>query len=104
MEQQSVRPVGVPRDLDAAVARVRSTAGDVIGGGFLVDPSHVITCAHVVARALGKDLSDGRGPDGTVLVDFPLVAPAVSVQARVEVWQPVGPDDRGDVAVLSIAA
>jgi WD40 repeat protein len=102
MEQETVRPVGVPRDLDAAVARVRSPAAEVIGGGFLVDPSHVITCAHVVARALGHDLRDTRAPDGTVVVDFPLIAPPISVQARVEMWHPVDPDDRGDIAVLSI--
>ncbi len=105
MQQGTSRPVGVPRDLEAAVARVRSAAGAVVGGGFLVDPSHVVTCAHVVASALGRSGQDDVPAEWeTVVIEFPLVAPGVSVPAHVVAWHPVQPDDRGDIAVLSLAA
>ncbi|MGY1692267.1 nSTAND1 domain-containing NTPase [Geodermatophilus sp. SYSU D01105] len=103
MEQGTSRPVGVPRDLEAAVARVRSAAGDVVGGGFLVDPSHVVTCAHVVASALGRSGQDAPAECETVVIEFPLVAAGASVQASVAAWHPIQPDDRGDIAVLSLA-
>jgi len=101
LDQETSRPISVPRDLDAAVARVRSPAGEVVGGGFLVDSTHIITCAHVVARALGWSASDAPTANETVVVDFPLVTPTVSARARVEAWHPIDPNDRGDIAILS---
>ena len=89
--------------LEAGIARVLSPEGQVLGGGFLVGPGEVVTCAHVVARALG--LPDGGRPasDAEVWLDFPLVAPGEKVAARVAVWEAPQPDNSGDIAGLSLA-
>lgn len=39
--------------LDSAVVRFRHPNGTVVGAGFLVGDRYVLTCAHVVSRALG---------------------------------------------------
>ncbi|SET06056.1 WD40 repeat [Geodermatophilus poikilotrophus] len=98
----AVRPAGVPREINAALARVRARNGAVVGSAFLVDSDHVVTCAHVVTSALGRRTQERPGEDDLVQVDFPLQAPGQVTQARVEVWCPVAPDDSGDVAVLSL--
>jgi hypothetical protein len=69
--------------LEAAIARVHGAQGRVVGGGFLVEPDKVVTCAHVVARALG--LADDEPPpaQAEVRLDFPLIAPGELVTAQV---------------------
>ncbi|MGY1762288.1 trypsin-like peptidase domain-containing protein [Geodermatophilus sp. SYSU D00779] len=99
----AVRPAGVPREINAALARVRAGNGAVVGSAFLVDSDHVVTCAHVVTSALGRRDQEQPGEDDTVQLEFPLVARGHVVQARVEVWCPVAPDDSGDIAVLTLA-
>jgi WD40 repeat protein len=98
------RPAGVARDLDAAIARVHTRTGAVVGGGFHVDSTHLVTCAHVVTGALGGTGEEAPGNSETVAIDFPLIAPGAVVQARVEAWQPVQADDRGDIAVLAVTS
>ena len=88
--------------LDAAVVRLRAHTGEVVGSGFLVEAGHVVTCAHVVARALGRNPQEAPVETDAVLLDFPLVAAGVMVRAQVAVWHPIQDDDRGDVAVLSL--
>ena len=95
------RPAGVSRELDAAVLRVWSSNGNVVGSGFLVDPSHVVTCAHVVTSALGRADPQMPSDDDVVRVDFPLIAPNNLIDTRVEVWRAIEGDDSGDIAVLS---
>ncbi|MGH3755109.1 MAG: serine protease [Pseudonocardiaceae bacterium] len=90
---------GGQRGLDAAIVRLRTPAGEVVGSGFLVAAGQVVTCAHVVARALGRE---APAETDTVPLDFPLVAEGVMVPARVAVWHPVHDDDRGDIAVLAL--
>jgi Trypsin-like peptidase domain len=60
----------------------------------------VVTCAHVVMRALG--LADDEPPPAhaEVRLDFPLVAPGELVTARVERWLAPQADNAGDVAGL----
>lgn len=61
----------------------------------------MLTCAHVVARALG--LPDGdlaSAPQGEITVDFPRVAPGKHRVGKVAVWRPVQLDGSGDVAGL----
>ncbi|MGH8906617.1 MAG: trypsin-like peptidase domain-containing protein [Egibacteraceae bacterium] len=89
--------------LDAAIVRVRDQAGRVVGAGFLVTPTEVVTCAHVVARALGLPEDDGvLTPRSRVRIDFPLLASAQSCEAEVVVWHPSQPDETGDVAGLRL--
>jgi hypothetical protein len=57
--------------LEDVLAGIYAVDGkDPVGAGFLVDQDLVITCAHVVNKALGREmLSTGR-PTGTVRVRF----------------------------------
>jgi WD40 repeat protein len=89
--------------LEAGIVRVHGAHGQIFGGGFLVGPDRVLTCAHVVAGALG--LSDHEQPaaDAQVWLDFPLVAPGETVAARVVVWDPPEAENTGDIAGLSLA-
>lgn len=90
---------------DAAIVRVRDEMGEVVGAGFLVGPGEVLTCAHVVGRALGQpDGGSGVGLQSRVVVDFPLVAPGQECAAEVVAWYPPRLDDTGDVAVLRLTA
>jgi len=94
--------------LDSAVVRVRAADGRVVGAGFLVGERRVLTCAHVVAGALGlpEDASELQKPGFSektwFLLDFPLVAPEQGLTARVVCWQPAHPDGSGDVAGLEL--
>ncbi|MFJ8704286.1 nSTAND1 domain-containing NTPase [Streptomyces ardesiacus] len=90
------------------------TAAGAVGVGFLVDDRHAITCAHVVATALGVD--GHKSPVGARLpVDLPLrlaegdpATPArervAAVTARIVWWGPSQvPDGSGpDIAVLRL--
>jgi WD40 repeat protein len=86
-----------------ALARVRSSAGDLVGSGFLVDSGHVVTCTHVVMHALGRRDDTGIAAGDVVTVDFPLVAQPVVMSAEVVVAHPIEHDGGGDVAVLALA-
>ncbi|GAA2786171.1 hypothetical protein GCM10010452_12840 [Crossiella cryophila] len=61
--------------------------GEPLGMGCLVGPRQVLTCAHVVADALGVPLA-GPAPRLPVRVDFPLVAAGEFVEATVASWDP----------------
>ena len=68
------RPLGFPDDGNpvACLASVRrSRDGKVAGGGLILGPDTVVTCAHVVNDALGKELFESRapGPD-EITVEF----------------------------------
>jgi PAS domain-containing protein len=54
--------------LDNSIVRIFDYAEQIIGSGFLVSQSLVMTCAHVVQASLSSD-DDGK----SVLLDFPLV-------------------------------
>jgi len=73
-----------------------------VGVAFLVGPRTLLTCAHVVSLAAGRQPRDARRPDAPVTVRFPLVAGHPTVPALVQVWQPEGPDRSGDIAVLRL--
>jgi tetratricopeptide (TPR) repeat protein len=93
--------------LRAAIVRVRHPGGAIVGGGFYVGEGRVLTCAHVVADALGLDRSEPQRPEAEVSLDFPLVPGAPTASAHVEVWRPLGPGGsndpgHGDMAVLEL--
>ncbi|WP_433364992.1 trypsin-like peptidase domain-containing protein [Streptosporangium sp. CA-115845] len=75
-----------------SVARVSGHAGlpergvtAAMGGGCLVGPLDVVTCAHVVNDALGRDAESP--PDEPVLVDFPLLGVEhAPIEAKVVSW------------------
>ncbi|WP_306319946.1 MULTISPECIES: AAA family ATPase [unclassified Streptomyces] len=92
----------------AAVVRFRDAGGDIVGHGALVDEEHVVTCAHVVNAALGRDLTDTASAEGEALrLEFPLLAQlhaqAPERWARVDAWRPPGSAFDGvDVAGLTL--
>ena len=61
--------------LVASIVRIRAAKGRIVGAGFLVGEKHVLTCAHVIARALGLSDDTPESPRAEVCLDFPLVAP-----------------------------
>ena len=40
-------------ELKPCIVRIWRSTGEVVGAGFLVGEKHILTCAHVVAEALG---------------------------------------------------
>jgi WD40 repeat protein len=89
--------------VDLAVVRLRGADGQVVGGGFLVDSHRVLTCAHIVARALNLPEDSASLPDGaTVRLDFPLVARGRLVSATIAMWDPPDVEGEGDVAGLEL--
>ncbi len=94
--------------LSGCLVRVLDRKGDPCGVGFLADPEHVITCAHVVADAQGWPRTSETPPEdaATVEVDFPLLAPGEALTARICEWHPMRePPTAGvpeDIAVLEL--
>jgi hypothetical protein len=89
-------------ELKPCIVRIRRTNGVVVGAGFLVGEKHILTCAHVVAEALGVAQDQVDQPEESVQLDFPLLAPGNNLRAQVVVWQPPRPDGRGDIAGLEL--
>ncbi|MBN3924502.1 trypsin-like peptidase domain-containing protein [Nostoc sp. NMS4] len=77
--------------LDSSIVRIYSNGGKVIGAGFLVSQKYILTCAHVVADALGLPRNTAQMPDAEITLDFPLVAAKQLLQAQVVFWLPVNP-------------
>jgi hypothetical protein len=83
-----------------------------VGSGFICSQGHVMTCAHVVADALGGGVEMAAAPiapDGRVKVRFaaPLAAGATAeVVAEAEVvadaWRPRDDSPCSDIAVLKV--
>lgn len=82
---------------ESAIVRIRTADGAVVGAGFLVTGRQVLTCAHVVVRALGLPSGMPEMPRTEVRLDFPLVAPEYVLTAHVILWQP-----ESDVAGLEL--
>jgi hypothetical protein len=82
-------------------ARVLRPDGRICGAGVLLTGRHILTCAHVVAEALGCDASGAR-PAGPVLVDFPASPDREHHRALVaeDGWSRQCADESGDLAVL----
>lgn len=90
------------------VVRIRTGSGAIAGVGILVGSREVVTCAHVVNHALGRDLRSQDQPDGVVVIDFPLAPGEAGTpcEARVARWFPP-PRDRAagdDLAGLVVTS
>jgi vWA-MoxR associated protein C-terminal domain len=79
------------------------------GVGFVAGARHIVTCAHVVNVALGRDQRDQERPglDARVQVDFPMLGGAdggPSRTCRVEAWSPppLSGVSGGDVAGMVV--
>jgi vWA-MoxR associated protein C-terminal domain/Trypsin-like peptidase domain/vWA-MoxR associated protein middle region 0/Effector-associated domain 2 len=90
--------------LDGWRARIRDSGGRIYGAGVLVAPDLVVTCAHVVARALQAS-PNGERPPAPVSVDFPTATHLGSCSATVveDGWLAMADDYAGDIALLRLA-
>ncbi|QIZ72606.1 nSTAND1 domain-containing NTPase [Oxynema aestuarii] len=89
--------------LESSVIRIYSASKTVVGAGFLVSDNQVLTCAHVVAFALGIRANSPERPETLVCLDFPLIAPGKLLSGRVIFWKPVNPNElEEDLAVLQL--
>lgn len=91
--------------LKRAIARIRHTNGNVVGAGFLISESCLLTCAHVVTEALGLPQNHSEIPTATVELDFPCSTNStpLKIKAQVVFWSGVNPGRRGeDIAGLKI--
>lgn len=82
------------------LVRFLDQRGRPVGFGLLAAPDKVVTCAHVVATALGLPLTYPEAPREPVFLDFPLREPGHLLSARVASWTAMLPDGKGDVAGL----
>ena len=92
----------MPESIDTSLVRIRTKAGGVAGAGFLVSERHILTCAHVIAQALGLPDDTVEPPSSPVSLDFPRLASHTLLSARVVFWCPVQEDGRGDIAGLEL--
>jgi len=92
----------MPEPIDTSLVRIRTKAGGVAGAGFLVGERHILTCAHVIAQALGLPDDALDLPSSTVRLDFSQLAPHTQLTAEVVFWYPVQDDGRGDIAGLKL--
>jgi Ca-activated chloride channel homolog len=91
------------------ICTIQTAAGEPAGVGFVVDDSHVLTCAHVVNAALRRDERDQRrpGPNDRVVLEFSLLNATPLRRAGVAEWLP--PPEQGepvrgpsDIALLEV--
>ncbi|MFE5029496.1 trypsin-like peptidase domain-containing protein [Streptomyces sp. NPDC056656] len=74
------------------------------GAGVLIGPRHVLTCAHVLEKQLGRSLPDpGLGlaacAEG-VVIEFPFAGKRT--RGTLADWVPIARDGSGDVALLEL--
>ncbi|MEA5464981.1 GUN4 domain-containing protein [Leptothoe sp. PORK10 BA2] len=72
-----------------SIVRLRNKSEKYIGAGTLVSCKHVLTCAHVVADALGLPRTVQEKPEEQVTLDFPFIASGKIITAKVVFWLPV---------------
>ncbi len=88
--------------LEPSIVRICRADGIVVGAGFLVGERQVLTCAHVVAGALGLADDTPEKPQAPVSLDVPRVAPRQLLTAHVALWRPQLPDGGDDIAGLEL--
>ncbi|MFG6107514.1 trypsin-like peptidase domain-containing protein [Leptothoe sp. EHU-05/26/07-4] len=98
------------RGLDNSLIRIYDANERCVGIGVLISKKYFLTCAHVVADALGLERTVSRAPKGIIRLDFPFLIEHELLTAQVveEGWQPMRRDvstrpQRGeDIAVLRL--
>lgn len=89
------------KPVETAIVRIFSSDDSIVGLGFLITENRIMTCAHVVADAVGIERDDPNLPSQTISVDFPLVDDNKKCTASVIVWLP-SQDGMDDIAVLEL--
>ncbi|MGM9380489.1 trypsin-like peptidase domain-containing protein [Streptomyces antibioticus] len=95
-------------DVEGALPRrvqIQGHDGVPAGSGFLITPSYVLTCAHVVTGALGLDPHSDDGPRASVRVTLLGTPDEPPEETTAEVlpgcWLPLR-DSSGDAALLAL--
>ena len=97
-----LKVVPLEHPIESALVRFRARRdGAVVGAGFLVTGTELVTCAHVVAEAAGTNPDAADPPEGTITVELPFLGSG-QLEARVVKWRPIGADRPEDIAVLSL--
>ena len=71
----------------------------------MVFQRYVLTCTHVLARALSIDRTTIEIPGEEVILDFPRISPKKKLKAKIVFWQPVDPvgeNDHEDISGLEL--
>lgn len=94
------------QQLEQAIVRIFSLdRNKVRGGGFLIAPQYILTCAHVIALAQNPTWKTFEGnptpPDEIFEIDFPMLAPKIFLSAKVLHWSPMKDTD---MAVLELTS
>ena len=87
---------------EASTARIFTAHNVVVGTGFLISEDTVLTCAHVVAAALGLRDTPLDIPTRTIELDFPIIAAQQKLTGHVIFWQSFLPNGGGDIAALHL--
>lgn len=87
--------------------RISTEVGIPVGAGFLVSNDSVLTCAHVVAAALGDETTEAQAetPQETIHLNFEFLEGHPERTASVACWQPLAgsiSNPSGDIAVLRL--
>ncbi len=86
-------------ELYRSVVRLyRTTDTLLVGGGFFIYATYVLTCVHVVNRALKRDDSNRKMPNEVELVSLRHDGSTAICEARVVCWRPAGQD----IAILEV--
>ncbi|QNP31437.1 trypsin-like peptidase domain-containing protein [Cylindrospermopsis curvispora] len=80
------------RPLQSSIVRIYSNSSTIVGNGFLVEEKIILTCAHVVADALGVNRDTIEMPHQRVRLDFPFSGTRQLLEARIVFWNPVRPN------------
>lgn len=89
--------------LEKAIVRIFCRdRSEVCGGGFLIAPQYILTCAHVVTGVLGIELeSNTPKPEEVLEIDFPMLAPHTFLSTRVHYWSQTNGIDMAVLELLS---
>lgn len=85
---------------ESAIVRVFGSDKRVVGTGFLITSTHIVTCCHVINQALNQADSI-LPPRESIFIDFPFLEREQFFSARVVHWLPKK-GSSGDIAVLML--
>ncbi|HXD34132.1 MAG TPA: SIR2 family protein [Pyrinomonadaceae bacterium] len=94
--------------ITSSVVRLINQQGSVVGIGYRVSDNQVITCAQMVALALGITADSAPAPDAIVMVDFPFIEKGKRFEARILSWRTLDSElvvpleEFADIAVLEL--
>src|SRR5206468_3589820 len=86
--REPCREGAMTAQLEASIVRIFAKNGAIVGTGFLVSGRCILTCAHVVVRALGLSQATQEIPVAEIRFDFPLLEQRKTLTAHPIFWSP----------------